>query len=153
VRELLAAVDADVHAGPLHPPPRFRIAVEGERDAGSERERVRPGREFVLRNLDELDLELAKELDQPHGHERRVADGEIDVERRDHRQQVQQLVPSAVVRQIERQHVDIRERAGQRGDARVVRPVAAADDQRLGVEPERVAALGTVRRRVHGRAP
>ena len=54
---------------------------------------------------------------------------------------MQDLAASVPVREVEGDHVDARERAGERVDRRVVRPVADPDEQRSLVEPQRVAAL------------
>ena len=56
------------------------------------------------------------------------------------------LVTAVVVRQVDCEHVDLGECGAQRVDARVVRAVAAADDERVLVEPEHVAALRGRRR-------
>ena len=47
-----------------------------------------------------------------------------------------------VVRQIDGEHLDAGQSGSELGGARLVRPVAEADDQRPLVEPERVTALG-----------
>ena len=51
------------------------------------------------------------------------------------------LARPAVVRQVEWDDVDVRQRIAELLDPGGVRPVAVADEQRSLVEPERVAAL------------
>ena len=84
-------------------------------------------------------------LHQPHRDERREPDGEIDVEGREQREQVQALVRAVQVGQVEREHLDLRQEVAQRGHPGVVRPVAASDRERALVEPEQVPALGARR--------
>jgi hypothetical protein len=54
---------------------------------------------------------------------------------------VHHLAATAPVRQVERDHLDVGKRGSKRRDSGVIRPVAAADEQRALVEPDRVAAL------------
>ncbi len=55
---------------------------------------------------------------------------------------MEHLADAVVVGEVEADHVDVREELLEALDARVVRPVASADEQRALVEPDRVAALG-----------
>ncbi len=71
-----------------------------------------------------------------------IGDGEVDVQRGEQRQEVEHLARAVQVRQVEGDHLDVRESPPQRLDPGVVRPVAAPDKERALVEPERVAALG-----------
>ena len=55
------------------------------------------------------------------------------------------------MRQVERDHLDIREGVAQRGDPRRARAIAVADEQRVVVEPDGVAAFdGGGRRHLRG---
>ena len=55
---------------------------------------------------------------------------------------MEHLGAAVEVRQVEREHVDAGKQATQRLDARLVRAVRLADEQRLVVEPHGVASLG-----------
>ena len=89
---------------------------------------------------------LGEQLEQPHRREPRVDEREIAVERRDVRHQVQHLAGAVPVRQVERRSRRRRETRRQRGDPGHARAIAVTDEQRLVVEPERVAALDAGRR-------
>ena len=52
------------------------------------------------------------------------------------------LFATVQVREVEDDHLDVGERCPQGGHALVVRAVAAADQERALVQPDRVAALG-----------
>src|ERR671910_981367 len=146
-RDLLAAVDAHVDSRGLHPPPRLGIAAERERDARTEGEDVWPHRlELVVRNLDELDASLRQQLDEPHRHERGVGHGDVDVEERKKRHEVEHLTRTAEMWKIEHDDVDVRKSVGECAHALVVRAVAAPHEQRPLVEPQHVPALGHSRR-------
>ena len=51
------------------------------------------------------------------------------------------LVGAVEVRQVELEHVDVRQRRTERGDACRIRSVAAPDEECPLVEPDRVAAV------------
>ena len=57
------------------------------------------------------------------------------------------LVGADPVRQVEGDHLGVRERLTERGDSRRAGAVAVADEQRVVVEPDGVAALDRGRRR------
>ena len=82
-----------------------------------------------------------QELDQANGREPRVDEREVVVERRDQAHQVHHLGAAVPVRQVVREHLGVGEERRELLDARGVRAVAAADEQGLAVEPERVAAV------------
>jgi selenide, water dikinase len=54
---------------------------------------------------------------------------------------VHHLALAVMVREVERDHVDLWKRLAQRLDPGVVRPVAPADEKRARIEPERVTTL------------
>ena len=56
------------------------------------------------------------------------------------------LSRAVIVRQVEDDQLDVRKQLAQRLDAGVVRPVAPSDEERLLVEPDRVAAFRERRR-------
>ena len=58
---------------------------------------------------------------------------------------MEDLPGAAQVWEIEREHLDAGQRLGELADAVVVRPIAASDEERALVEPERVTALGRFR--------
>ena len=146
-RDLVAGVDADLHARALHAAPRLGVAVERERPARAEREHVRPLRlELLVRHLDDVDAALGQERQQPDRREAWVDEREIRVERRDEGEQVQDLAGAVPVRQVERQHVDLRKGDPERGDRGLVRAVADPHEQRRLVEPERVPSFREHRR-------
>ena len=58
---------------------------------------------------------------------------------------MQHFAAAADMREIERAHLHTRKCRTDRLDARVVRPVGPADDERALVEPEHVAALRELR--------
>ncbi len=110
--------------------------------AWPESEHVRALRlELLVRHLDDLDLALLEQVEQPHGRDTRVHEGEVAVERGDERHEVQDLAAPVPVREVEVDHVDTRERVGERGDGGLVRAVADPDEECSLVEPHRVAAL------------
>ena len=78
---------------------------------------------------------------QPDGREARVDEREVVVERRDQAHQVHHLGAPVPVRQVVREHLGVGERPRELLDARGVRAVAAADEECVAVEPERVAAV------------
>ena len=55
---------------------------------------------------------------------------------------MEHLFSTVQMRKVEDDHIDVGERCPQGSHARVVRPVAAADQERSLVQPDRVAALG-----------
>ena len=63
------------------------------------------------------------------------------VERGDEAHQVHDLAAPVPVREVERDDVDAGERVGERRDRGFVGPVADAHEERLRVQPDRVAAL------------
>ena len=103
--------------GALHPPPRLRVAVERERLPWSESEHVRALRlELLVRHLDDFDLALLEQVEQPHGRDTRVHEGEVTVEWGHERHEVQDLAAPVPMREVELDHVDTRERVGERSD-------------------------------------
>src|SRR5262249_22644060 len=84
LRELVAAVGQHLDAGALHPFARARVALDGQRDAGGERQDVGAhARELLVGHLDELDFALLEQLGEPRREQRGVDDGEIGPERAD----------------------------------------------------------------------
>ena len=133
---------SDLHPGRLHPPARLVVPLEREGAPGAEREDVRAHRlELLVRHLDDLDPALVQQLEQPDRSEPRVDEREIVVERRDEAHQVHHLGAAVPVRQVVGEHPGVRESPRELLDAFGIRPVAATDQERLGVEPERVAAV------------
>src|ERR671936_2766535 len=71
-RQLVAAIDEDLDAGRLHPPPGLLVALERQRDPRREREHVRAHRlELLVGNFHDLDPPRLEQLRQTHGQERR----------------------------------------------------------------------------------
>ena len=96
-------------------------------------------------HLDEPHAELPEQLPQPDRQERQEDDREVVGDRRDDRQQVDELGGAAPVRHVEDPDVaadDLRELAR----ARVVRPQRPPDAEQVRPKPERVAALDRPRR-------
>ena len=103
----VADVGPDIDPGALHAPPRLGVPVEGERDPRAERQHVRSHRrELVVGHLDQADVALAEHLHQAHRDHREIHDGQIHIQRRDERHQVEALVRPVQMRQVEHDHVD-----------------------------------------------
>ena len=97
--------------------------------------------ELLVRDLDDLDPTLGEEVEQPHGSDPRIHEREIAVERGDEAHEVHHFAAAVPVREVEGDHVHPGEGVPESAHGRRVRPVADADEQRLLVEPDRVAAL------------
>ena len=72
----------------------------------------------------------SRSCDEPHREQRQVDEREIVVERADQGQQVEHLAAAAVVREVDREHVDRRECDRDLCGSGRVRPVAETDDER-----------------------
>ena len=139
---MLALVDAHVDPGALHAPARLVVAGERDPDAGAKRQDIGAHRlELLVRHLDQLDPPSLEELDQPNGHQGRIDDREVEVQRREEGHEVHDLTGPVVVRQVELDDVHVRQEVAQGCDACGVRAVSVADEQRALVEPDGVAAL------------
>ena len=92
--------------------PRHVVSLERERNARCECQHVRPHRlELFVGHGDDLDLELAQELDETDGQQRQIRDDEVVVQRTEQRQQVEDDLRTVEMWQVERQDLDFRERA------------------------------------------
>src|SRR6187397_740702 len=129
------ATGGGYHAGDV------RVALGQDDDAGSDRQDVAPERrELLVRDLEQADPEVAEELPQADRQQRQVDDREVVRDRRDDREQVDELGGAAPVRDIEDPDIATDE-LGELSRSLRVRSERPTDAQQIRTEPERVAAL------------
>ena len=150
LRPISAACEGmDLASRCLEGAPRPRVAVGDDHDPRPDRQDVAAQRrELILGDRDEPDPQVTQQLPQARRQERLVDHGEVVGDRRDDRQEVQQLARPVPVGQVE----DACLAPGRGGERRelpgpgVVRAQAAADAQQVRPEPERIAAIDRARR-------
>src|SRR4051812_33249152 len=147
--DVVAVVLDDFRARPFQPAARNRISRKHQRAPAAKRQHVGPHRgELCVGHLHERHAAFEEELAEWNRHQRRVDDREIVIDWTDDRHEMEHI--SAAPPMWQRDHdqlVDVVvEKSAKLRDARVVRPVPAADDKRPAIQPEDVSTFELARR-------